>query len=139
MKRKSIFSVTLLAVAVLNMTAPTVRAQSEITPKIGGDGSPPSTREERREAKTTRSALGIVTGPDDKPLSGAVVQVKDMHTLQVRSFITQGDGAYHFSGLKNDDDYELLAKSGDMTSGTRKLSIFDNRKEAVINFKLEKK
>ena len=97
------------------------------------------TREERREEATTRSALGLVTGPDDAPLSGAVVQVKDMRTLQVRSFITQNDGAYHFSGLKNDTDYQLSAKSGEMTAAPRTLSIFDNRREAVMNFKLEKK
>ena len=136
MKRRCTFLLALLAAVVLNMA---VLAQSEIKPKIGGDGGPPTTKEERKEAKTTRSALGIVTGPDDQPVVGAVVQVKNLHTLQVRSFITQGDGTYHFSGLKNDDDYELLAKSGDMTAPTRKLSIFDNRKEAVFNFKLEKK
>lgn len=97
------------------------------------------TREERREEATTRSAQGVVTGPDDQPVSGAVVQVKDMKTLQVRSFITQGDGTYHFSGLKNDNDYQLSAKSGDMSAPPRTLSIFDNRKEAIMNFKLEKK
>ena len=97
------------------------------------------TREERREEATTRSAQGLVTGPDDAPIAGAVVQVKDMRTLQVRSFITQNDGAYHFSGLKNDTDYQLTAKSGEMTAPPRTLSIFDNRKEADMNFKLEKK
>ena len=77
--------------------------------------------------------------PDDQPAAGAVVQVKDMRTLQVRSFITQTDGMYHFSGLRADIDYQLTAKSGDLTAGPRTLSIFDNRKDAVMNFKLEKK
>jgi hypothetical protein len=53
-------------------------------------------REERREEANSRSVQGLVTGPDDKPIAGAVVQLKDTRSLQVRSFITQEDGAYHF-------------------------------------------
>ena len=97
------------------------------------------TKEERREEANSRSVMGIVVGADDQPANGAVVQLKDMRTLQVRSFITQNDGQYHFSGLRADIDYELTAKSGEMTASSRKLSIFDNRKEAVMNFKLDKK
>lgn len=97
------------------------------------------TREERREEATQRIAQGLVTGPDDQPVAGAVVQVKDTRTLAVRSFITQQDGMYRFTGLKNDTDYQLSAKSGDLSAGPRSLSIFDNRKEAIVNFKLEKK
>ena len=41
------------------------------------------------------------------------MQLKDMRTLQVRSYITLDDGQYHFSGLRIDVDYELSAKSGE--------------------------
>src|ERR1700730_12277881 len=95
-------------------------------------------KQERREEANSRSVMGVVVGPDDQPVSGAVVQLKDMRTLQVRSFITQNDGEYHFSGLRPDIDYQVTAKSGDMTAALRTLSIFDNRKEAVMNFKLDK-
>jgi hypothetical protein len=96
-------------------------------------------REERREEANARAVQGQVVGPNDQPASGAVVQLKDMRSLQVRSFITQEDGMYHFAGLRADIDYQVMAKSGDMTAGPKTLSIFDNRKEATINFKLEKK
>jgi hypothetical protein len=99
---------------------------------------PKKTREERREEANSRAVMGTVTTADDKLVSGAVVQLKDMRTLQVRSFITLDDGQYHFSGLRIDIDYELSARSGEMTA-TKKLSLFDNRKAAVMNFKLEKK
>ncbi len=99
---------------------------------------PKKTREERREEANSRAVMGIVTTADDKLIGGAVVQLKDMRTLQVRSFITLDDGQYHFSGLRSDIDYELTARSGDMTA-TKKLSLFDNRKSAVMNFKLDKK
>lgn len=95
-------------------------------------------REERREEANSRAVQGIVTGVGSAPAQGAVVMLKDLKTLQVRSFITQTDGTYHFSGLKADVDYELTAKSGDDSAGPRKLSVFDSRKEAIINFQLEK-
>jgi len=104
----------------------------------GGLLAQQKSREERREEANSRSVMGTVTAADDKPLSGAVVQLKDMRTLQVRSFITLDDGQYRFSGLRADIDYELTAKSGDMTA-SKKLSLFDNRKAAVLNFKFDKK
>lgn len=97
------------------------------------------TREERRAEANSRAVQGLVTGAGDQPVSGAVVQLKDMRTLQVRSYITQSDGAYHFSGLRMDIEYQVTAKSGDATAGPRNLSIFDTRKDAVMNLKLEKK
>jgi len=96
------------------------------------------TRKEKREEAKLRNVMGMVVDAQDQPANGAVVQLKDMRTLQVRSFITQSDGAYHFTGLRPDIDYQITAKFGDMTAVARTLSIFDNRKEAVLNFKLDK-
>ena len=93
----------------------------------------------KKEDLTARTVQGNVTGPDDKPVTGAVVQLKDMRTLQVRSYITQGDGSYHFTGLKTDVDYQLKANFGGLESGSKTLSVFDDRKAAIINLKLEKK
>ncbi len=96
------------------------------------------TRKEKREEARLRSVMGMVVDAQEQPVSGAVVQLKDMRTLQVRSFITQGDGQYHFSGLSRDIEYQVTARFGEMTAAPRTLSIFDNRKEAVMNFKLDK-
>jgi hypothetical protein len=96
------------------------------------------TRKEKRDEAKLRSVMGMVVDAQDQPVSGAVVQLKDMRTLQVRSFITQNDGAYKFFSLRPDIDYQVTARFGDMTAASRTLSIFDNRKEAVMNFKLDK-
>jgi hypothetical protein len=88
---------------------------------------------------TTRTVQGTVSDPDEKPVTGAVVQLKDMRSLQVRSFISQDGGGYHFSGLKVDNDYQLKADYNGMTSGWKTLSVFDSRREPVVNLKLEKK
>lgn len=97
------------------------------------------TRAEKRAEANMRSVTGQITGTDDMPAVGAVVQLKDMRTMQVRSFITQADGTYHFYELKMDVDYQLSARSGDATAPAKTLSVFDSRKEAVLNFKLEMK
>lgn len=99
---------------------------------------PPMTKKEKREAASERVVQGTITGSDDKAVNGAVVQLEDMRTLQVRSFITQTDGQYHFSGLKIDNDYQLKANYQGMTSGWKTLSVFDTRKVPVINLKLDK-
>jgi hypothetical protein len=96
-------------------------------------------KEERRAEANSRAVQGLVTSATDQPVTGAVVQLKDMRTLQVRSYITQSDGAYHFSGLRMDIEYQLTAKSGEAMAGPRSLSIFDTRKDAVMHLKLDKK
>lgn len=96
-------------------------------------------RKQRKEDASMRLVQGIVLDADDKPVVGAVVQLKDMRTLQVRSFITLEDGKYHFSGLKIDNDYQLKADHSGMTSGWKTLSVFDSRKVPVINLKMDKK
>ena len=87
----------------------------------------------------TRSVQGSVTKPDETPAAGAVVQLKNMKTLQVRSFITLDDGTYRFFELNPDVDYELKADFRGTTSGTKTLSSFDSRKKAIINLKLNSK
>jgi uncharacterized protein YdeI (BOF family) len=91
------------------------------------------------ENSNTRSVQGSVTSPDDTVVSGAVVQLKNDKTLQIRSFITKEDGNYYFHGLSPDVDYELKADYQGASSPTKMLSSFDSRKEAIINLKLNKK
>ena len=81
---------------------------------------------------------GVVTNDADAPLDGAVVQLKDTKTLQIRSFITKQNGTYHFHSLNPDIDYELKAEHQGATSGSKTLSSFDSRKSAVINLKISK-
>jgi hypothetical protein len=89
--------------------------------------------------RTHRDLIGVVTLPDETPANGAVVQLKNMRTLQVRSFITQKDGKYMFQALPSTVDYEVRAVYKNLASPTRSLSIFDTRLDPVINLRLEPK
>jgi hypothetical protein len=95
-------------------------------------------RKSRKEQETLRNLQGTVYDKEDKPVVGAVVQLKDVRTLQMRSYISKENGEYHFSSLKIDDDYEVEARNNNMTSGPKKISIFDNRKIVVQNLKTDK-
>ena len=95
-------------------------------------------KKDKTEDSNTRSVQGIVTSATDAPISGAIVQLKNTKTLQIRSFITKNDGSYYFNGLSTDVDYELKAENGGVSSPTKTLSSFDSRKQATLNLKLNK-
>ena len=57
----------------------------------------------------------------------------------MRSVITQEKGEYHFAGLSVNIDYELRAEYKGASSATKNLSVFDSRKKANVNLKLDKK
>lgn len=95
-------------------------------------------KKSKKEEATLRAVQGTVFDHNDQPIVGAVVQLKDVRTLQMRSYISKTNGEYHFSGLKIDDDYEVEARNKDMTSGVKKISIFDDRKVVIQNLKTDK-
>ena len=86
---------------------------------------------------TVRTVQGIVSDEADNPISGAVVQLENMKTLQIRSFITKEKGDYYFSDLNTDVDYKLHAENNGMISSTKMLSSFDSRKAATMNLKVD--
>ena len=94
---------------------------------------------QKKGEPTTRNVRGVVTDASDAPVSGAVVQLENMKTQQIRSYITKEDGAYSFFELNTDTDYKLKADFKGASSSSKTLSSFDSRKQAVINLKLEKK
>jgi hypothetical protein len=91
------------------------------------------------ENANIRTVQGVVSNAQGEAVNGAVVQLKNTKTLQIRSFITRDNGNYYFHGLSTDVDYELRADSDGTSSSAKTLSSFDTRKQAVVNLKLEPK
>jgi len=94
---------------------------------------------QKKKAENTRSVQGTVTVADGSLVNGAVVQLKNTKTLQIRSFITKDDGTYHFYDLSPDIDYELKADYQGASSNTKTLSSFDSQKQSILNLKLNPK
>jgi len=95
-------------------------------------------KKEAKLAASTRSLEGVVMDGSETPIDGAVVQLKDTKSLQIRSFITRTDGKFHFYGLSKDIDYEVRADHQGKSSQQKTLSSFDSRRQAVLNFKIGK-
>jgi hypothetical protein len=91
------------------------------------------------ENANIRTVQGVVSNAQGEAVNGAVVQLQNTKTLQIRSFITRDSGTYYFHGLGTDVDYELRADFNGASSKTRTLSSFDTRKQPVVNLKLEEK
>ncbi|HLH02391.1 MAG TPA: carboxypeptidase-like regulatory domain-containing protein [Bryobacteraceae bacterium] len=87
----------------------------------------------------TRSIEGTVLSSSGEAVAGARVLLKDTKTLQVRSYIAQNDGRYHFYGLSTDINYQLRAEANGMTSKTKTVSVFDSHKVVKLDLKLIKK
>jgi hypothetical protein len=88
-------------------------------------------------AQETRAVRGTVTDQTGHPVRGAVVQIKDLWSLQIRSYITQSDGKYRFGRLSGDVTYELHATYHGSDSSTKTLSKFDSDDVATINLSIE--
>jgi hypothetical protein len=83
-----------------------------------------------------RSVQGFVIDSNGNPVPNAVVQLKNVRTQQIRSFIAQNKGDFFFSGLNPDVDYEIRAEYDGASSATRTLSAYDGRKQFVFTLKL---
>jgi hypothetical protein len=96
-----------------------------------------SGKKDKPRDPNSRNVEGMLTLPDDKPAGGGIVKLKNLKTLQIRSYITQRDGLYHFYSLSTNVDYELTGEFKNMASPTRTLSVFDKRLDAIVNLKLD--
>jgi len=100
-----------------------------------GGGSGGSTPKKTRP--TSKMLNGTVTDKSDQPLPGAVVYLKNMKTLAVKSFFAQQDGSYRFPQLALNTDYEVSAEKDGLKSGTKTISQFDDRYTPTINLRID--
>ena len=87
-----------------------------------------------------RTVRGVVSEKSSEaPIASAVVFLKNTRTNDIRSYISDTEGNYRFSGLDPNVDDEVHAEKEGAKSATRTVSSFDSKKEIVLNLKLEKK
>ena len=84
-----------------------------------------------------RTLEGLVMGKADAPLPGAVVYLKNVKTLAVKSLYSGDDGAYRFNALSPNSDYEVFAEYKGQKSSVKTLSSFDSRPAARINLHID--
>ncbi len=96
--------------------------------------------QERPKGKESelRTVRGTVVDKEETPVETAVVYLKNGHTQEIITHLSDTDGTFRFSGLDLNVDYEIHAEKDGWTSATRSVSNFDTRKEFVLTLKLDR-
>jgi len=79
-----------------------------------------------------RDVSGVVTDQRGNALPGAAVQLENLNSLSIESYITGKDGCYYFTGLRDDIDYALRAEYRGYCSVRKILNKLDSSRHARI-------
>jgi Carboxypeptidase regulatory-like domain len=96
----------------------------------------PSPAQDKKGETELRTIHGSVVDKDENPQPTSVVYLLNTKTQAVKTYISDDSGAYRFSGLDPNIDYEIHAERNDLTSATRTVSSFDSRRDVEIILKL---
>jgi len=93
----------------------------------------------RQSGAQLRTVHGTVVNSSGAPVSDAVVYLKNMRTLSVRTYISPHSGQYRFSGLDPNVDYQIHAEHQNLTSASHTISSFDSNPDIIIQLKIDRK
>lgn len=111
----------LLLAAALAVSASAVRAQD-------GQG--------RSQLRTVH---GSVLDQNNNPIANGIVYLHNKKTNTVRTYISEANGAYRFSGLDPNVDFEIHAEFKNAKSSRHSISSFDDRRDIEINLVISSK
>jgi hypothetical protein len=123
MKRLTAMAAILLAAAAL-LAVPTAGAAAVFQP--GGQSE-------------VRALVGRVVDDREQPLQKAIVYLKNTKNLAIKTYISEPDGTFRFSGLAPNIDYEVYAEHDGARSDSKTLSGFDSRRQVSMTLKIKGK
>ena len=100
---------------------------------------PLAAQQDKKAEAQLRTVHGSVVDKDETPVPSSVVYLLNVKTQAVKTYISDDAGAYRFSGLDPNVDYEIHAEHDDLQSSTRTVSSFDSRKDIEVILKLAHK
>ncbi len=131
MKRltKIVLGGTILGAAAFAFMPRSVAATTEPEPIMQKD----------KDKNQLKSLTGTVVGEGEAPLPQAVVYLKNMKTLAVKSFIADDTGTFRFFALSPNTDYQVYAEYNGQRSGTKTVSAFDSKTKVEMTLKIDVK
>jgi hypothetical protein len=93
----------------------------------------------QRGQNEARTLVGHVLDDREQPLQKAIVYLKNTKSLAIKTYISEPDGAFRFSGLASNIDYEVYAEHEGARSDTKTLSGFDSRRQVNMTLKIKGK
>jgi len=123
MRRLTAMAAILLACGAL-LAVPTAKASAVIQRGAQGEA---------------RTLIGHVLNDREQPLQKAIVYLKNTKTLAIKTYISEPDGAFRFSGLTPNIDYEVYAEHEGARSDAKTLSGFDSRRQVNMTLKIKGK
>src|SRR5947199_10730817 len=86
---------------------------------------------DNKKESQLRMVHGVTMDKGESPVGSVVVFLKNTRSNAIRSYISDDQGNYRFSGLDPNTDYEVHAEKDGAQSQTRTISSFDSKKEIV--------
>jgi hypothetical protein len=93
----------------------------------------------QRGQNEARTLIGHVLDDREQPLQKAIVYLKNTKSLAIKTYISEPDGTFRFSGLASNIDYEVYAEHEGARSDTKTLSGFDSRRQVNMTLKIKGK
>lgn len=88
-------------------------------------------------SRALRTVKGIVTDPKGAPLAGASVRLKNLQSLQIRSYVTQKDGTYRFTNVAPGAEYEINAHFRGHTSDVKAIRWYEDGKDLEMTLVID--
>ena len=86
-------------------------------------------------SQSSRRMTGTVLLPDGKPAEGAVVKLESQ-TGEIRTALSTASGAFQFSSLLADTDYQVRARLGELESEKARWSRWSSHTEKEVILRL---
>jgi hypothetical protein len=84
-----------------------------------------------------RVVTGKVVDSSSAAVSGAVVFLKDIKTKNIRSYTSDAEGKFRFTGVNMAEDHDLWAEKDGKKSATKSVSTWDTRTQFECELKLK--
>ena len=101
-----------------------------------GQAQFPGPKKDKQDRNAPKNLTGQVVDKGGVGIPEAIVYLKDKKTLEMKTHISDEKGAYRFTGLDPNEDYEVHAESKGAASSKRTVSSFDDRKEVYLVLEL---